>query len=71
MTESRLYPPKFLSMISGVAYITGSGEYTTLHYLDGTWETGYYNPDKHGKDFLNIVSAIQSQRNERMGLNEE
>ena len=62
MTESRLYPPKFLSMISGVAYITGSGEETTLHYTDGTTETGNYDPTKHGTDFLNIVSAIQSQR---------
>jgi hypothetical protein len=60
--ETRLYPPSFITLISGVSYITGNGETRTLHYTDDSEETGYYNPDKHGKEFLNIVSAIQAQR---------
>jgi hypothetical protein len=61
-TETRLYPPNYMRAITGVAYITGSGAKTTLHYIDGTTETGKHNPIKDGNDFLNIVSAIQSQR---------
>lgn len=60
--EVRIYPPLYLTHITGVAYVTGTYENTTLHYTDGVTETGYYDPEKDGRDFLNIVSTIQRQR---------
>ena len=64
-TESRLYPNNVIVMMTGVEYITGSGKNTTLHYTDGTTETGNYQPkikQEGDVNFLDIVSTIQSQR---------
>lgn len=61
-TESRLYPNNIVMMMTGVEYVTGSGKNTTLHYTDGTTETGNYTPKSGDVNFFDIVSTIQSQR---------
>jgi hypothetical protein len=66
-TESRLYPNNVIRMMTAVDYITGSGKNTTLHYCDGTTETGNYPLKVDGSDidFLDIVGRIQLQRKSR------
>ena len=58
-----IVPPKAQVMMTGVAYITQDRKLTTLHYTDGTHETGTCKSDiQDSENFFDIVSIIQSQR---------
>jgi hypothetical protein len=60
--EVRLYPNNVIRQITAVDYITGYGKNTTLHYCDGTTETGNYPQSKGNDNFMDMVSTIQSYR---------
>lgn len=64
-----LVPPMVVAMMCGVVRIVRVKDSSdaTLHYCDGTTETGRYEgPLDEDVNFFSVVEAIQTQRQEVM-----